>query len=641
MKMYKVIFKACRVFAFAVAFFALSGCPDNSSQLNQQGDLEGVAQFINQTSHSGIIVALETTDGVKSEPVAAMIAGREQPTFRGIADQTSTDADGAYAFYGLEPGNYTVYASSPDSVEKAVAINVQVTAGQKATADDLLLTPTGKITGKATLAGSATGNLGILVFIAGTSYSAMTTDTGDYCITDVPAGTGYVLVASKTGYNSVTRGVNVTAGASASVAVMNLSLSTTPVTTGSVSGKVTLGGLPRWNTGIFVYLDGTSYITMTSDSGAYTIPNVDPNTYTLVARKEGYQSASTSVTVSAGKTASAAALTLTAEMAVTTFAGSLGIYGSADDTGNAARFCYPSAIAVSGSNLYVADQSNHTIRKITIGKGEVTTVAGSPGLSGSMDGTGSDARFFGPYGITCVGNTLYVADTNNHTIRKVIAGTGVVTTFAGTAGASGSADGTGTAARFNMPFGLTNDGTNLYVADSFNHVIRKITISGAVVSTLAGSAGSYGSEDGVWTGARFHTPRSLVTDGTNLYVTDTYNHTIRKIDIAYAVVTTLVGAAGSKGFVDGIGTSVLFNYPCGIAGDADTLYVTDTTNHIVRKIDVLTRTVTTIAGRAGQNAGLDGIGSGARFNSPIGLVLYGSGLYVTDRQNHAIRKLWF
>ena len=169
--------------------------------------------------------------------------------------------------------------------------------------------------------------------------------------------------------------------------------------------------------------------------------------------------------------------------------GLAGSYGSADGTGSAARFYCPCGVAVdSAGNVYVADSDNHTIRKVTPG-GVVTTLAGLAGSSGSADGTGSAARFYDPYGVAVdsAGN-VYVADYRNHTIRKVTPG-GVVTTLAGLAGSSGSADGTGSAARFYYPYGVAVDSAgNVYVADTCNNTIRKVT-PGGVVTTLAGVAG--------------------------------------------------------------------------------------------------------------------------------------------------------
>jgi len=157
-----------------------------------------------------------------------------------------------------------------------------------------------------------------------------------------------------------------------------------------------------------------------------------------------------------------------------------------------------------------------------------------------------------------------------------------VTTLAGT-GSSGSADNsTGTSASFNGPRGITTDGTNLYVADSDNHLIRKIVISTGVVTTLAGT-GSNGSANGTGTSASFNYPNGIATDGTNLYVIDTNNHRIRKIVISTGVVTTLAGS--SSGSTDATGTSASFNYPIGITTDGTNLYVSDQSNHRIRKIE--------------------------------------------------------
>src|SRR6185369_16117483 len=186
----------------------------------------------------------------------------------------------------------------------------------------------------------------------------------------------------------------------------------------------------------------------------------------------------------------------------TTLAGNTG-YGSADGTGSVARFYYPYSVAVDvGGNVYVADRGNNTIRKVTP-SGLVTTLAGRAGSIGGTDGPGSDARFNGPSGVAVdsAGN-VYVADSGNYTIRKVTP-MGVVTTTAGLAGSQDSADGTGSDARFYFPFGVTVDSAdNLYVADAGNNTIRKMTAAG-VVTTLAGLAGTSGSTDGTGSVARF------------------------------------------------------------------------------------------------------------------------------------------
>jgi hypothetical protein len=331
---------------------------------------------------------------------------------------------------------------------------------------------------------------------------------------------------------------------------------------------------------------------------------------------------------------------ITAAGIVTTLAGTAGTPGSADGTGAAAQFHFPHGVAVdSASNVYVADRDNHTIRKVTA-TGIVTTHAGAAGISGSADGTGTAARFRGPSGVAIdsVGN-LYIAEAFNHTIRKLTTAR-VVTTLAGAAAVSGSADGTGAAARFFAPFGVAADSTgNVYVADSANHTVRKVTAA-AVVTTLAGTAGIPGSADGTGATARFTRPSSVAVDSTgNLYVADTDSHTIRKVTAAGAV-TTLAGTPGTSGSADGAGADARFSFPRGIAVDsAGNIYVADLGNATIRKVTP-SGIVTTLAGAPGVRGSADGSGAAARFNLPSGVAVDGAGnIYVADRVNHTIRKL--
>jgi len=324
---------------------------------------------------------------------------------------------------------------------------------------------------------------------------------------------------------------------------------------------------------------------------------------------------------------------------VTTFTGTAGAPGFTDGIGVAARFNSPRGIATSGMNLYVSDTSNHTIRKIVIATGQVITFAGTAGYSGFANGTGAAARFNNPQGIATDGTNLYVADSGNSTIRKIVIATGQVTTLAGTAGSSGSTDGTGAGALFNGPLGIIRDGTNLYVADSGNSAIRKIVIATGQVNTFAGAAGAPGFTDSTGAAARFNNPQGIATDGTNLYVADTANHTIRKIVIATGQVTTVAGIAGSSGSTDGIGAGALFNGPSAIIRDGTNLYVADTANHTIRKIVIATGQVTTVAGTAGSSGSTDGTGAAARFNDPAGITRDGANLYVADSSNNTIRRL--
>ena len=319
---------------------------------------------------------------------------------------------------------------------------------------------------------------------------------------------------------------------------------------------------------------------------------------------------------------------LSLSTAVTTLAGSS--QGFTDATGTSARFDSPSGITTDGTNLYVV--VNHRIRKIVIDNGTVTTLAGSS--SGFLDNaTGTSAKFNTPRGITTDGTNLYVVEHGNHKIRKIVIATGAVTTLAGSS--SGNTDNaTGTSASFNRPKGITTDGTNLYVADQMNNRIRKIVISTGVVTTLAGS--SSGNTDATGTSASFYGPRGITTDGTNLYVADTDNHRIRKIVISTGVVTTLAGS--SSGSTDATGTSASFNNPSGITTDGTNLYVTDYSNHRIRKIVIDNGTVTTLAGSSSGSTD-NATGTSASFNQPLRITTDGTNLYISDYGNHKIRKI--
>jgi sugar lactone lactonase YvrE len=375
----------------------------------------------------------------------------------------------------------------------------------------------------------------------------------------------------------------------------------------------------------------------------------------------------------------------------TLLAGSPGISGAVDGPGNAARFNDPSGIAVDRlGNVYVSDFQNHTIRKISR-DGTVTTLAGLAGVSGTADGVGATARFNAPLGVAAdEGGNLFVADANSSTIRKVtpaglvttfagvpgsfgpgragefrrpygvtvdragnvyvsdhidtvirkITPAGQVTTLAGTSGFTGATDGTGSAARFVSPFGVAADTAgNLFVADRGNHTIRRVTPDG-VVTTVAGLAPLAGSRDGSGMAARFNAPYGLAVDNAgNIYVTDTFNTLVRRID-ASGVVTTFAGVLASNGSVDGSGDIARFNEPYGVAVDeAGAIFVADRFNHTVRRIST-TGVVTTVAGSAGEPGSADGIASAARFSNPMGLTIDRMGnLYIADSGNGTIRKL--
>lgn len=328
---------------------------------------------------------------------------------------------------------------------------------------------------------------------------------------------------------------------------------------------------------------------------------------------------------------------------VTTLAGLAGTAGKVDGSGSAARFNHPSGVSVDGSgNVYVADYTNQMIRKVS-SSGVVTTLAGVAGMSGALDGLGynlTPALFFNPSSAALDGSgNIYVADSSSNTIRRV-SSNGLVTTVAGSPTAIGRVDGAGSAASFNAPSGVGVDASgNVYIADTANHLIRLMTPSGAV-STVAGSGAVAGSADGTGSAASFNLPSAVAVDGSgNVYVADYNNHTIRRIAPG-GVVTTLAGAAGSPGGADGVGAAARFSYPRGIAVDAGSnVYVADSGNHTIRKISP-GGLVLTLAGTAGSAGSANGAGSIARFNGPSGVAVDGAGnVFVTDSNNSTIRQV--
>jgi sugar lactone lactonase YvrE len=320
---------------------------------------------------------------------------------------------------------------------------------------------------------------------------------------------------------------------------------------------------------------------------------------------------------------------------VSTLAGS-GVEGYADGSAESAQFDYPNGVAIGGDGaVYVADSDNNSIRKIV--GGVVSTIAGS-GVEGYAEGSGAAAKFYNPYGIAIDNaGTLYVADVNNHRIRKITPA-GSVSTLAGS-GEDGYADGLGAAALFNYPTGVAVDSAGtVYVADVNNHRIRKITPAGAV-STLAGS-GEEGYADGPGAVAQFNYPYGIAVDSAGtVYVADTYNHRIRVITAAGAV-STLAGC-GEEGYSDGVGVAARFDYPAGIAlDDAGAVYVADSYNNRIRKITV--GEVSTIAGSGDDGGYDDGPGAVAQFDYPNGVAIDSVGaVYVADPDNNRIRKITF
>jgi gliding motility-associated-like protein len=461
---------------------------------------------------------------------------------------------------------------------------------------------------------------------------------------DVTTATIPLTITGLTGVNKVYDGTTV--ATAAGTAALN------GVETGD---DVTIGGTPVYTfasaeKGTGIAINTTGYTLSGIDAGKYSltqpslsaditnapptftstpITSVDPGddyTYSITTSDADDDN----VTISAPTLPSW--LSVSNEAIVSTLAGD-GSFGISNGTGTDAQFANPYGVAVDATgNVYVADSDNHRIRKITPA-GEVTTLAGS--TAGFADGTGTAAQFSNPRGVAVdATGTVYVADTENNRIRKITPA-GEVTTLAGST--LGYANGIGAAAQFNVPRGVAVDAAGtVYVADERNHRIRKITPDGEV-TTLAGSA-TRGFAEGTGTAARFNYPYGVAVNvaGT-VYVADESNQRIRKITPA-GVVTTLAGI-GTRGFADGTGTAAQFNNPNGVAVDADgNVYVADLSNHRIRKITPA-GVVTTLAGSATRGFA-DGTANAAQFDFPPGVAVDAENtVYVADYVNQRIRRI--
>jgi sugar lactone lactonase YvrE len=319
---------------------------------------------------------------------------------------------------------------------------------------------------------------------------------------------------------------------------------------------------------------------------------------------------------------------------VSALAGS-GFAGDAEGAGAAAAFSGPLGVATDAAgNIYVADTANNKIRKVSP-EGVVGTFAGS-GAEGSADGPGLLATFTAPRGLAVdASGNVYVADTGANKLRKITP-EGVVSTLAGS-GAAGSADGAGAAATFSAPCGLAiwTDGT-VYVCDRDNHKIRAVDTDG-VVTTISGT-GVSGSTDGAKAVATFNAPEGIVASQSGpLYVADTGNHKIRRVTQIGSAST--IAGSGTATYKDGFDTIASFSAPRGIALDADgNLIVADAGNNRLRLVSAAGE-VSTLAG-----TGAEGFGNGslaeATFHGPAALAIGPSGeLYVADSLNHALRKV--
>lgn len=311
--------------------------------------------------------------------------------------------------------------------------------------------------------------------------------------------------------------------------------------------------------------------------------------------------------------------------------------------------------------------------------GTVTTIGGQANVTGTADGIGTTATFSFPNGFTTDGSFIYIADANGASIRRLDPTTRAITTvvtglnlprdvvyeagalyiadasankilrynlasgalmdFAGD-GTNAFLDGFGTSARFFFPQGITSDGSYLYVVDSGNIVIRKIDLNTAEVTRLAGVVGSNGFTDGDGSIAEFNGAAGVTLVGTKLYVADGNNDIIREVDSSTGFTRTIAGSAGSPGFANGIHDAARFDFPFGMSTDGSFLYIADVNNHSIRRLDLGNLEVTQISGQGGGSGGtIDGIGGGAVHKGPRGITSDGRSLYIGDSQSETLRLI--
>lgn len=309
-----------------------------------------------------------------------------------------------------------------------------------------------------------------------------------------------------------------------------------------------------------------------------------------------------------------------------------------DGKGDEARFARPTYLtADSAGNLYVADKENHAIRKIAP-DGTVTTVAGN-GKCGRVDGPVAESELCYPIDVEVASDgTLYVSDSGNHVIRRIAAGQ--VSTIAGN-GTAGGADGPALAASFNAPQGIALLSTgDLLIADSGNHKIRRLTLNASPSVTTEAGDGANGADDGPRSTMSMSSPHDVVSDsGETLYVSERLGHRIRMIPPTGSSSIVAGSATGAAGSTEGIGTAARLFNPMQLFLDAsaNALYVADSTNNKIRIVPLNGSSTSTFIG-SGAGGYVNGPSSSVRFSTPVGITRIGADFYVADL-NHAIRKV--
>lgn len=330
---------------------------------------------------------------------------------------------------------------------------------------------------------------------------------------------------------------------------------------------------------------------------------------------------------------------------ITTVAGTTAGFSGDDGPAIAAQLNQPSGVGVDGlGNIYIADQANHRLRKVIVATGIITTVAGTTwGFSGD-NGPAIAAQLDSPVDVAAdnAGN-IYIADYNNHRIRKIFIATDIITTVAGTTSGLSGDNGLATAAQLNQPSGVAVDGAgNIFIADYENHRIRKVITPTGIITTVAGTTFGFSGDNGPATAAQLDRPVRVILDGLgNLYIADQNNHRVRKIIAATGIITTIAGTTPGFSGDNGLATAAQLSFPTGLAFDsAGDLYIADTGNSRIRKVVMTSGIITTVVGTTAGFSGDNGPATLAQLSVPSGVVFNAMGdLFIADQNNNRIRKV--
>jgi hypothetical protein len=328
-----------------------------------------------------------------------------------------------------------------------------------------------------------------------------------------------------------------------------------------------------------------------------------------------------------------------------TFAG-YGAPGFAGDAGLAtlARLALPFGVAAGNGALFIADADNHRVRRVNLSTCTIETIAGTgvAGFSGD-GGAAVNARLNTPRGVAVSGDTLYVADSNNHRVRQIDLTTGVITTVAGSGDFTFAGDGgAALAAGISGPFNVSVSGGSLFIADRGNHRVRRVDLLSGTITTVAGNGvATFGGDGGPATAASLSFPRGMAVVNGGLFVADSGNNRVRRVDLTSGIITTAAGDGSGGLGADGVpATTTSVWAPTGLASEGDGVIVAEENGHRVRRLDLVTGTITTLAGTGVAGAsGDEGPGTAAELRNPGGVAVGPGAIYIADTHNHRVRRL--